>query len=200
MVCVRPPLPPERQLVSRLVLLSDCGTLEALFGPRVRELLVNLQGLGGNPYSAGNTLVAADGPAQAAIAAAVGSTVRAMRHAGLRTAGQLARWYGVAVLGRLPRLAWAGRSLAPLAADDFYLSHIAVMPTRQGAGVGTALLRAVEDRARRLGSPRLVLDVDENNEAARAFYDRRGYRECSAVRIDLGRRGCFRLLRLARPL
>lgn len=199
-VLVRSPRPLERSLVLQLVLLSDCGTLPALFGPRVRDLLEYLQGLPANPYSAVHTLVAAveaDGPA---VAAAVGSLVRDIRGSGMKTALQLARWYGPSVLGLLPRLARAGRSLQQLARSDFYLSHIAVLPERQGAGIGARLLRAMEDRARRLGSARLVLDVDEHNGGARAFYDRRGYREDSAIRIDLGRLGIFGLLRLSRQV
>ncbi len=190
--------------VSELVLLSDCGVLPALFGPRVADLLRWLLLRQGNPYSAAHTLVVTEGEAGAADAAVIGAMVGALasatRAANLRTAAQLARWYGPAVIARLPRLARASSAVDLLAADDFYLSHIAVSPSHQGRGAGAALLRAAEARARADGARQVVLDVDEDNAGARAFYARMGYGQASVVRIDLGRYGVFSFLRLARAL
>ena len=130
----------------------------------------------------------------------VGSLIAAARRANLRTAGQLARWYGPAVIARLPLLARAGKALDSLMSDDFYLSHIAVLPAQRGRGAGAQLLRAAEEHAHGLGAGRLVLDVEEHNAGARAFYARMGYGQASVLRIDLGRHGLFSLLRLARDL
>jgi ribosomal protein S18 acetylase RimI-like enzyme len=205
---VRLPADSERPSVSELILQSDCGTLPALFGERVRRLLDHLQSRHGNPYSASNILVVAEEPAEGpgedpgggVAAAMVGYLAAQARAQGMRTAVQLARWYGPAVIVRLPRLARAGGSMRRLAPDDFYLAHIAVRPHLRGRGIGARLLGAAEERARRLGAKRVVLDVEEHNDGARTFYDRQGYRRESVVRIELGRHGTFSLLRLARQL
>ena len=210
MPTVRPAARTDADTVPELVLQSDCGLLPALFGPRVKSLLEWLLPRPGNPYSRSNTLVIEEdvaapaglsGPAGSnVIGAMVGSLIAAARGSNLRTAGYLARWYGPAVIARLPRLARAGGAVESLARDDFYLSHIAVLPGCRGRGAGAQLLRASEDRARGLGARRLVLDVEEHNAGARAFYARMGYGQVSVVRIDLGGHGLFSFLRLARDL
>jgi len=219
MFAVRAPQPAEANVISDLVLQSDCGMLPALFGSRVTALVAWLLLRPGNPYSSSNTLVVTDGPAgrdlqgrvlpdgvspggapPIVIGAAVGSPVSTTRSASLGTAAQLAQWYGPAVIARLPRLARAGGAMDRLSRDDFYLSHIAVLPRHRGRGAGAALLRRVEDQARRLGTRRLLLDVEEHNDGARAFYARMGYRQESVVRIDLRWHGAFSFLRLVRDL
>jgi ribosomal protein S18 acetylase RimI-like enzyme len=56
-----------------------------------------------------------------------------------------------------------------------FLAYTAVEPAWQRRGVGTALLAAAEDEARRLGLPYMALMVTDENAAARALYDDRGY-------------------------
>jgi len=199
MFVVRPADPADADVISELILLSDCGLLTALFGPRVRDLLRWLLPRTGNPYSRSNALVVTEDQAGAPpIGAMVGATAPSTRSANLRTAAQLARWYGPSLVARLPRMIRAGSAVSRLAPDDFYLSHIAVLPACQGRGAGGVLLRAAEEYAGRASARRLVLDVEEHNHGARAFYRRMGYVESSAVRINLGRHGVFRFLRLAR--
>ena len=57
---------------------------------------------------------------------------------------------------------------------DFYLQAIATSQEFRSQGVGSALLDAIEDRARVSGSTRLVLDASAKNEGARRFYERHG--------------------------
>jgi amino-acid N-acetyltransferase len=52
------------------------------------------------------------------------------------------------------------------------LRSVAVTATRRGAGIGTLLLRELEERARRSGVSDLLLLT----ETARAFFERHGYR------------------------
>jgi GNAT superfamily N-acetyltransferase len=47
---------------------------------------------------------------------------------------------------------------------------------REGEGVGTALLKAVEDAAREAGCERVQLLTTNNNLRALAFYQKRGFR------------------------
>jgi GNAT superfamily N-acetyltransferase len=60
------------------------------------------------------------------------------------------------------------------------LNHLEVAPEFQGQGIGTALIRAVEDAARRRGHERLVLGVGIDNPQAKRLYERLGY-------VDWGR-------------
>jgi len=201
MYTVRRPLPAESAVVAELILQSDCGMLTSLFGPSVKSLLMYLQAKSGNPYSSTHTLVIAhEAGSRSTVGAMVGSLTAATRSANLRTAGHLFRWYGPAVIARLPGLVRAGRALDGLELDDFYLSHIAVVPEHRRCGAGAQLLRAAEEHARKLGSRRVVLDVDERNEGARVFYARLDYRPVSVVRIDLGGKGVFSFLRLSNGL
>ena len=60
--------------------------------------------------------------------------------------------------------------------DQGFIAYMAVEPKWQGTGVGTALLAAGEDEARRRGLPFMALMVTEENDAARRLYERAGYR------------------------
>ena len=55
------------------------------------------------------------------------------------------------------------------------ISDLAVLPEYRGRGIGSALLAAVEHKARELGCCRITLEVQENNARARHVYDRSGY-------------------------
>ena len=61
--------------------------------------------------------------------------------------------------------------------DAAVLNEIYVVPAHRGTGVADALLEAIVDRARSQDLPldRLVLDVDAENDRARAFYRRHGF-------------------------
>ncbi len=56
-----------------------------------------------------------------------------------------------------------------------WLYYLAVDPTRQGAGLGTALVRAAESRLLALGCPKVNLQVRDDNAGAIAFYRKLGY-------------------------
>ncbi|MGW3247375.1 N-acetyltransferase family protein [Streptomyces sp. NPDC001070] len=63
------------------------------------------------------------------------------------------------------------------------LDQIAVVPDAGGMGVGSALLEAVREVGRKEGCRRLVTEVWDFNEGARAFYDATGFRRMN-VRLD----------------
>jgi GNAT superfamily N-acetyltransferase len=52
---------------------------------------------------------------------------------------------------------------------------LAVLPGYRGRGIGRALLRAVEDEARRRGASKITLEVLSGNERAKALYLALGY-------------------------
>ena len=57
-----------------------------------------------------------------------------------------------------------------------YLASLYLLPSFQGRGIGGELLRAAEDDARAYGLGELWVGVMVKNEAARRWYDRRGFR------------------------
>ena len=63
------------------------------------------------------------------------------------------------------------------------LGHLEVLGPLQGRGIGTALIRAAEDIARRRGHDRLVLAVGVDNPDARRLYERLGYLDWGHGRI-----------------
>jgi ribosomal protein S18 acetylase RimI-like enzyme len=57
------------------------------------------------------------------------------------------------------------------------IHDLAVLPQYRGEGVGTALLNAVEERARRKGCCKLTLEVLDDNTRARGLYRRFGFED-----------------------
>ncbi len=142
-------------------------------------------------YSHRHAVVASDGAAVTGLAIGVpGDQWRRRRW-----------WTGLVMLAAGP--AW-GRALArsgalvdrltpPVPADCLYVAALAVAPAARGRGVGTALLGRLEAEARRAGRGRLALDVHRGNDAARAFYARRGF-------AATGGAGATPFVRLEKPL
>lgn len=60
--------------------------------------------------------------------------------------------------------------------DTLLMDGIAVVDEARGQGIGTLLLTAVEDHARRLGKQGVRLDVIDTNPLARRLYERQGFR------------------------
>jgi ribosomal protein S18 acetylase RimI-like enzyme len=56
-----------------------------------------------------------------------------------------------------------------------FVAYTAVEPFARGRGVGRALLEAAEAAAREAGLQYVSLMVTEDNDAARALYDRAGF-------------------------
>jgi [ribosomal protein S18]-alanine N-acetyltransferase len=75
--------------------------------------------------------------------------------------------------------AYAGLDLGGEVVD---LMTIAVAPRAQGHGLGRALLDHLVERARQDGARYLMLEVRDDNAAARALYERRGFTVLSTRR------------------
>lgn len=69
--------------------------------------------------------------------------------------------------------------------ERFLVDGLFVAPEARGSGVGTALLDAVADEARRRGYAQVRLDVVDTNPRAKALYRHVGFREVKTVRIGL---------------
>ena len=64
----------------------------------------------------------------------------------------------------------------------FYVAELSVSETMRGRGVGSQLIAAIEDFARRRGHTTAVIGVLVKNTRAHALYDRLGFRDY-AVRM-----------------
>ena len=62
-------------------------------------------------------------------------------------------------------------------AGSLYISAVALYPDYRGNGIGTLLLAAADEEARRQSLPRVSLICFEKNEGAMRLYRRFGYRE-----------------------
>jgi ribosomal-protein-alanine N-acetyltransferase len=83
---------------------------------------------------------------------------------------------------------------------DAHLLLFAVHRSRQRQGVGTALLRWLEEAALAAGAQRIRVEARMDNEAARSFYNERGYHEREiAPRMYSGRFDGVRLEKWLRP-
>ncbi|MCR6490353.1 GNAT family N-acetyltransferase [Amycolatopsis sp. OK19-0408] len=70
--------------------------------------------------------------------------------------------------------------LRPLGPGSGEVKRMYVEPAVRGAGVATALLRALEDEARGLGITRLLLETGTGQPDAIRFYQREGYEPIEA--------------------
>lgn len=66
-----------------------------------------------------------------------------------------------------------------------WVYHLAVAPAARRHGVGSALMRAVEERLRARGCPKVNLQIVSGNAAVIAFYERLGY--AVEPRISMGK-------------
>ncbi len=67
-----------------------------------------------------------------------------------------------------------------------WVSYLAVDEARRRAGLGRALMAEIETRLRKLGCPKLNLQVRDDNGVVLAFYERLGYLQDAVV--SLGKR------------
>lgn len=68
-----------------------------------------------------------------------------------------------------------GRLISAELADELRLANIAILPTHQGLGIGTALIQQVLDTAAKTGCV-VRLHVEQHNHRARRLYQRLGFR------------------------
>jgi len=83
----------------------------------------------------------------------------------------LPRWLALAL----------GRRIVP--GSMVRIEYLAVAPDARGRGIGTRLMAAAAELARREGCCVVLLDVVDTNPRARALYERLGYRSVRTQRV-----------------
>jgi ribosomal-protein-alanine N-acetyltransferase len=81
----------------------------------------------------------------------------------------------VVVVGE--RRAIVGFGIMSYLDEDSHLLLFAVRRSHQRKGIGTAILRWLEECARSAGSTRIRVECRRDNDAARSFYNEHGYQE-----------------------
>jgi len=81
-----------------------------------------------------------------------------------------------------------GFLLAQCAAGESEIINLAVAPEARRQGVGAALVGHAMARARTNGAQAMFLEVAADNEAARALYEREGFKQVG-IRHDYYRKG-----------
>jgi len=71
----------------------------------------------------------------------------------------------------------AGYAIAHAAADEGEILNLGVAPARRRQGIGAELVRVMMDALRARGARAVYLEVRDSNTAARALYERLGFRE-----------------------
>ena len=66
--------------------------------------------------------------------------------------------------------------VAQIEEADYYINDMGVYPQFRSLGLGTRLFERIEQLAEKMGSKRVVLDVETDNTRAIKLYERLGYR------------------------
>lgn len=78
-------------------------------------------------------------------------------------------------IGRARAAIWASVQTTPRP-QQLLLEGLGVLPDRRSSGIGTMLLKAIEQRTMELGKTEVILEVTDTNSRAMALYERVGYR------------------------
>ncbi len=79
------------------------------------------------------------------------------------------------LIGRVRAELWASVQTTPRP-HQLLLEGLGVLPHLRGNGIGTMLLKAVDQRAMELGKTEVILEVTDTNSRALTLYERLGYR------------------------
>ncbi len=69
-------------------------------------------------------------------------------------------------------------------ADEYYLDALAVHPKYTGNGIGSALIKHVQQKGRKLGYKKTSLLVEKGNVRAYKLYHKLGYKNVGVVRMN----------------
>ncbi|MBI4731417.1 MAG: GNAT family N-acetyltransferase [Chloroflexi bacterium] len=182
---IRPALSTDAPLGATLIHLSMGEEADWVFGrgnhKSTGAVLAGLFQRKGNRLSHELCSVAElDGRVVGALVACPG---RRLGRLNLRTGLHLLQVVGLAATVRLVRYLPMYGNLVEAAADEFYVTNLAVLPEMQGRGIGAALLSHADALARsnRLLKCSLLVTFDN---PARRLYERSGYQIVHSYKIE----------------
>ncbi len=177
-VILRPGTPADAAGAAPLIRAAGPVLYDRLFGPRPEDAVGFFETLFGLPdslFSYENATVAvavADGRV-VGLALAVPA---AHSHRGAALPRQLLRRGPRFLLRLLPAVLALRRSTTPPPPDAFYLGILSVAASHRNHGIGARLLGEVHRRAQEAGCVCVCLYAERDNDGARRFYERHGYR------------------------
>jgi ribosomal protein S18 acetylase RimI-like enzyme len=177
----------------RLVEIADPNLVRMLFGKRFAEVLHGMFGCPGNLFSRENVVFAVRGGDRAGMCLAYDG--RTKRTQFLRTVAWMLRCMRFDFIRQFPAFLQAHSLGGWVDRKEYYISSLAVYPHYRGEGVGTALLRHVEEVAIGQGCTRISLEAAWKNTGAIRLYRRCGFeirQETSATIRGVVFR-CFRM-------
>ena len=183
---IGPASPDVAAAASTLIYMTMGGMADYLFGAgdpaRARDLLGRLFRLESNRFSYRFADVATlSGQTTGLLISYSG---RVMRSLDLQMAVELLRQSGFVDFARFMGRVLPVAGVREAEDDEYFISNVAVLPERQGRGIGTKLLSRAEDKAREQGFRKLSLTVDTKNERARALYARIGFAVTHTVHVE----------------
>jgi len=84
--------------------------------------------------------------------------------------------------------------------DEYYISNLGIIPSVQGHGFGSQLLRYAEQMAHTYGLSKCSLIVSSHNDSAHRLYERTGYRVVETVPDQNDIPGYYRMVKKLQSL
>lgn len=154
-----------------------------LFGPNVQTILAGMFQQKNNLYSYTNVLVLkVNGKTKGVAVFYDHDTLQKTK---VSTGMAMLKFMGLDLVKRINRFIALGNEMGQVGPRECYLSNIAITPKARGHGYGARLLEAVENRARRRGCNKLVLDVDVDDPRAQSFYRTQGYHQEGRTDVEI---------------
>ena len=203
-ILIRPAVPGDAQVAGHLLYMTLGRTADYLLGHhgqagRAEQILSQLYALPRNRFSYQYAdLAVVDGQVAGLLLSYPGASATSLD---LHTAGPLLASCGLAGMARFVARAWPLALVRETEREQYYISHLAVLPAYQGQGLGRRLLAHAEGKARAAGLGQCSLTVEIGNERAYSLYEKVGYRPVQTIETPrlnhrIGLRGIRRMVKV----
>lgn len=188
----------ETQDFADLILLSVPSLFPAIYGDEVKAIMRCLFSQRRNLFSFEHAYFAELGGK--GVGMLLGYDWRSRSQESWRTGFLMLKQMKGNFFTKLPLLIKVGSVIGMVSNEEYHVSNVAIYPEYRGMGIGTKIMSAVEEEAKKSGAAWAVLDVEVENTDAIRLYSRLGYsvvRE-SSVRLRKGKE--FRFYRMIKRL
>ena len=194
-ILIRPAVPADVRVAGHLLYMTLGPVTDYLFGNgrpnRAEEVLGQLYTLPRNRFSYQHADVAQVGGQVAGLLLSYPGALAMQLD--LQTARPLLARCSLGGIMRFLAKAWPLPMIRETEREQYYVSHLAVLPAYQGQGLGRRLLAHAESRARVAGLGQCSLTVGIDNERAYSLYEKVGYRSVQTIETPrLSRRSGLR--------